>query len=330
MNLRLVLASLFLSWSAFASAQKINGVSLVGHPTPVEQSCFDQIEETNANWVALMPYAFVRQNSGDLIYNTDRQWWGEKAEGVQKCVEMAKSNNMKVMIKPHLWIGHGAYTGDLEFETEEDWITWESNYREYILLYARMSEEYQLDLFCIGTELETFVTERLEFWSALIRDVRQVFSGKLVYAANWDEYQRFPFWKELDYIGVDAYFPLDENQTPITSDIIKSWQPHYQELKAFSMSKSLQVLFTEFGYRSVDFTTRRPWESHRNESLNLEAQTNALDAIFNVFWPEHWFAGGFLWKWHAEDEKIDPNQNNRFTPQNKPAEEVVRKWFAWK
>jgi hypothetical protein len=90
----------------------------------------------------------------------------------------------------------------------------------------------------------------------------------------------------------------------------------------------MQVMFTEFGYRSVNHTTRRPWESHRDESLNLTAQANALEAIFNVFWPEHWFAGGFLWKWHAEDEKIDPNQNNRFTPQNKPAEAVVRKWFA--
>ncbi|MEN8835030.1 MAG: glycoside hydrolase, partial [Polaribacter sp.] len=89
------------------------------------------------------------------------------------------------------------------------------------------------------------------------------------------------------------------------------------------------ILFTEFGYRSIDYTAKKPWEYSRQQgNVNLKAQQNALQALYNQFWTEEWFAGGFLWKWFHNQEQVGGLKNNRFTPQNKPAEELIRQLYS--
>jgi len=53
-----------------------------------------------------------------------------------------------------------------------------------------------------------------------------------------------------------------------------------------------------------------------------------LQAIHNQFWKEEWFAGGFVWKWFYSHDKVGGEKNNRFTHQNKPAEELIRKLYG--
>ena len=62
--------------------------------------------------------------------------------------------------------------------------------------------------------------------------------------------------------------------------------------------------------------------------INLLNQSNALQVIFDEFWKEDWFAGGFLWKWFLDHENSGGKNNNRFTIQNKPAEEIVKLNYA--
>ncbi|MEL6919167.1 MAG: glycoside hydrolase, partial [Bacteroidota bacterium] len=63
-------------------------------------------------------------------------------------------------------------------------------------------------------------------------------------------------------------------------------------------------------------------------AVNFEGQVNASKAIFEEFWKEEWFAGGFIWKWFIDHENVGGNTCNRFTPQNKPAEEVMRQFYS--
>ncbi|MCH2218572.1 MAG: glycoside hydrolase, partial [Flavobacteriales bacterium] len=82
---------------------------------------------------------------------------------------------------------------------------------------------------------------------------------------------------------------------------------------------------------SMDYMGKRPWDSRRIEgSVNLDAQSNGLNAIYQQFWKEDWFAGGFVWKWFANYEQAGGRNNNRFTPQNKPAEQVLKQLFGTK
>ena len=59
-------------------------------------------------------------------------------------------------------------------------------------------------------------------------------------------------------------------------------------------------------------------------SVNLDAQTNATKALFDTVWKEDWFAGGYLWKWFINHEEVGGVENNQFTPQNKPVEEILK------
>ena len=87
-------------------------------------------------------------------------------------------------------------------------------------------------------------------------------------------------------------------------------------------------MFTEFGYRSIDYAAKAPWTVDRiEENVNLEAQVNTTKALFEAFWKEDWFAGGFVWKWFINHDKVGGIDNNRFTPQNKPAETLIKEHY---
>lgn len=104
--------------------------------------------------------------------------------------------------------------------------------------------------------------------------------------------------------------------------------PHKKEIEKVQKQYAKEVLFTEFGYRSVDFATKQPWDSSKIDGqVNLQVQQNGLKAIYNIFWKENWFAGGFLWKWFHNHEKAGGLDNNRFTPQNKPTQQLIKQLY---
>ena len=237
--------------------------------------------------------------------------------------ELLKLNNISLMIKPQIWVSHGVFTGDISMNSDKEWLAFEKQYSEFILTYAKAASDLEAELFCIGTELKTVVRERPLYWKSLIKDVRKIYKGKITYAANWDSYDAVTFWKDIDYIGVDAYFPLCNSKTPTSDECKLGWQRHKEKLKSLAASENKKILFTEYGYCSTDYAAKEPWNPPRGK-VNLEAQKNALKALHNEFWKEDWFAGGYIWKWYHDHENSGGHEQSRFTPQNKPAEEVLK------
>ena len=134
----------------------------------------------NANYAALMPFGFMRAvDDPYLVFNSERQWFGERKEGVQQYIDELRKQDIEVMLKPQLWISNGAYTGHLEMATEAEWRQFEMHYREFILTFARQATKAKVPIFCIGTELERFIAHRPDFWFELIAEVRQIYPGKL-------------------------------------------------------------------------------------------------------------------------------------------------------
>jgi len=233
------------------------------------------------------------------------------------------------MLKPQIWVWRGDYTGELKMNSEADWRQLEDSYKDFILDFAKLAEKDGIEIFCIGTELEAFIKHRPEYWRKLISEIRLVYKGKLTYAANWDEYKRVPFSDMLDIIGIDTYFPISESKSPTLEEAKEGWQQWKTELKTFSEKESKRILFAEYGYRSVDFSGKEPWKSNREmNSVNLEAQLNLLEGMYQSVWEEDWFAGGFLWKWFISHEKAGDAEDSQFTPQNKPAEAIVEKYYS--
>ncbi|MEM1002244.1 MAG: glycoside hydrolase [Bacteroidota bacterium] len=308
---------------------KINGVSFVANRIAVNSEHINPILRINANAAAVMPFGFIRNlNHPEIIYNTDRQWFGETKEGARQYISELYKAGISVMLKPQIWIWRGEFTGALIMTNEEDWKTLENSYSKFILEYAALAEEMQVEVFCIGTELEQFINNRPEYWSNLIGEIKSVYKGQLTYAANWDEYRRTPFWGQLDYIGIDAYFPISEEQTPSVANCLKGWEIQKVELEDFLMKFDRPILFTEYGYRSVDYTAKEPWRYDRSmSSINLEAQCNATEALFQSVWAEPWFAGGYIWKWFVKHDEVGGPENNQFTPQNKPVEKIIADYY---
>ncbi|MDX1464030.1 MAG: glycoside hydrolase, partial [Marinirhabdus sp.] len=283
---------------------KIKGVSYVASGDATTEAQVAKVTALNANYAAVMPFGFIRDlNTPEIVFNTERQWYGERLDGVTQYVEKLHEQDLKVMMKPQIWIWRGEFTGYLTMDSEEDWIILEESYKAFILLYAELASELNVEIFCIGTELELFIVQRPKFWDDLISEVKSIYRGKLTYAANWDEYTRVPFWSDLDYIGVDGYFPVSEEQTPTVAVAKKGWQPWKAEMKRLSDSVNRPILFTEYGYRNIDYAGKEPWKSDRSDiGHNNVAQVNLYHAFFEEIHPEPWFAGSFIWKWFIDHE----------------------------
>ncbi len=333
MNYRIFICFLFFGISIFSCAQKeskINGVSFVASRDTLTQKHIKPILSLKSNSASIMPFGFIRDlEHPEIKYNSEKQWFGEKVSGAKHYIKELQKNKIEIMLKPQIWIWRGEFTGNLKMKSEEDWISLENSYRSFILDYAKLADETNVEIFCIGTELEQFVLNRPAFWLQLILDIKKVYKGKLTYAANWDEYKRVPFWKELDYIGVDGYFPLSETLTPTIEEAKVGWAQWKIEMETLSVSVNKKILFTEFGYRSVDFSGKEPWNSdYTLKGVNFEAQTNLFNALFEEIWKEDWFAGGYLWKWFINHNDVGGLEDNMFTPQNKPVESLIKSNYS--
>ncbi|WP_299102105.1 glycoside hydrolase [uncultured Winogradskyella sp.] len=308
---------------------KINGVSFVASRDVIDETHVNPIVEVNANFAAVMPFGFISDlDHPEIQHNTNRQWYGETKPGTKQYIEELRKKDIKVMIKPQIWVRRGEFTGLIKMSSEENWKTLEDTYKNFILLYAKLAKEVNAEILCIGTELELFVKHRPKYWFNLIEEIKTIYTGKLTYAANWDEFKRTPFWDKLDFIGVDAYFPVSNEKTPTLEDCLEGWKTHKPIIEKVSKDHDKPILFTEYGYRSVDFSGREPWASDRDmDEVNLEAQVNTTKALYETFWKEPWFAGGFIWKWFHRHDEVGGEDNSRFTPQNKPAEAVIKAYY---
>jgi hypothetical protein len=309
----------------------MNGVSLVAPPKKFDENPFNSIEKINADWVAIMPYAFTDTKSPEVIFDSPKQWWGERSEGIKSTIEYARQSGMKILLKPHVWVQGQGWAGDFRLGNDTDWETWEDSYMEYIMHYASLAESAKVEAFCIGLELKYVVKERAAFWNVLIAQVRKVYSGKITYAANWDNFQVIPFWDKLDFIGINAYFPLSQEDQPTSSELYDAWEEHKIALRKLSEMHKKGIVLTEYGYRSIDKAAGNQWEleHHRkhNGKSNYEIQKEAYLALYKSLWDEPWIRGGFLWKWYPNEIEMTHSHNSDYTPQGKPTEKVIKDWY---
>ena len=252
-------------------------------------------------------------------------------KSVIHAIETAHALGMNVMLKPHLDIldtSDGSWRGEISCSTDRDWKAWFEAYRDFIVYYARIAREHKVEIYCIGTELTSVATTRGQMWKDIvIKPVRAVYKGTLTYAANWnEEYQHVKFWDALDYVGIDAYFPLTEEETPTFEEIMKGWEPWVKEMDEFQKTVNKPIIFPEVGYCSANWTAKTPWEEIAGGPINLELQANCYRAVFETFWSKEWFYGVYWWRW-GTNVRFGGTGNRGYSPQNKPAKDVVSEWY---
>jgi hypothetical protein len=304
---------------------EMKGMSFVGMNHVVNESHITPLGDIYCNWISQMPFAFGEINSTQVTFNHPHQWWGESDDGIITTTLLTQAKGIKTMMKPQIWMS-GTYTGEFSLTNDNDWKIWEKNYLKFIMHFAHLSDSLNIEMFCIGTELKQVVEKRPDFFITVIDSIKTFYTGKLVYAANWNEYKQVHFWNKLDYIGIDAYFPLSSASNPTLAELKTSWTTAQQEIDRYRKTIGKDVIFTEIGYKSVDKCAYEPWNP-ASEKVNLTAQSNATLAFFEVFNSIDWFKGSFFWKWYPKHHSSGGHNNTDYTPQNKPVEAIIKKWY---
>ncbi|MEO9872637.1 glycoside hydrolase family 113 [Ekhidna sp.] len=313
------------------SDQKIRGMHFFGR---VDSLKIIELTKGNIEHLILIPYADQKDYNVPMSKLSEERI-ERRDSSYRRTINVCQKMGIDVIIKPHIWISDpsdGKWRADIWMESEEDWQEWESNYTQFILTYAKLSERFGLPLFCIGNEYYLSTTKRPDYWRSLIRKVRKVYSGKLVYGANWDrEYIEILFWDELDYIGIQAYFPLADTELPEYNQIHDGWNVHLKEIQSVSEKFGKEIIFTELGYKSTPDAAQYPWGwenfvENQFQRISTKTQTYCYQAFFEKVWVQDWFAGVMIWQWQSRDS--GETLNHYFTVKGKPAFNELAKGFS--
>ncbi len=285
---------------------KIQAVTLDARNQP-SKAMLPKLRELGITHVTLVQFGFQQSvEQTEIRMNPDAWWYSESDRGAKEIAQSADSLGMKIILKPHLWLGgyhaEGQPRNEIKYADEESWTAWEADYTGFLMHYAHLAEEVGAEILVIGTELARSAHERPQYWRGLIENIRSVYQGKLTYAANWwEEYEHIEFWDMLDYVGVQAYFELSDDPDPTSIMLAEGWNSHKEVLSSLSAQLKRPVLFTEIGYRNVADAAAQPWRwPSRNEADQAMADDDLQAQLYTVFfdevWNESWFSGAILWK----------------------------------
>jgi hypothetical protein len=299
-----------------------------------EPDLLPRLHDLGVTHVTLVSFGWQRAADDPQVrIDTSDGWYSESHRGIRALARQADTLGMGVILKPHIWIGgydDKQDRSEIGFDSPKNWTRWETSYRRFLLLYARLAAEIDADVLVLGTELSSVATSRPQFFRALADTVRTVYDGKLTYAANWhEEYRKIAFWDALDYVGVQAYFPLVDTADPSLDTLRARWRTHRQALAEVHRRTDRPVLLTEVGYRSARTAAAAPWRWPEREDESVPAdsalQARCYRAFLSTMRDTPWFTGAVIWKWHPRGAEQDPTA---FTPQGKPAERVLYRWFT--
>lgn len=295
---------------------------------PVEATDLAPLRDLGVSWISQTPFGWAPSlTSTEVRFSGDRGMWGETDAGLAKTAVAARALGIKTLLKPHLWVRHGAWQGDIAFSTDAEWAAWFASYEAFIVHYAELAEASGVDALAVGTELAK-TSGRTADWKKLIARVRGVFHGRLTYCANWnEEIEQVGFWDALDFIGVQAYYPLATTDDPDKLEILAAWAPIAKKLEALGRRTGRPVVFTEVGFKSHAGALKEPWVWDTTGAVDYDLQRDAYAAMFETFWARPWFGGTFVWKWHPTPRSAARAERD-FTPQGKPALAVIKAWYS--
>lgn len=252
-------------------------------------------------------------------------------EALGRLCDLATANGLRVILMPIVLLENPRnkeWRGKIIPEGH-DWDTWFKRYTRFIVHFARIAERHKVAVLMVGSELiktETY-TDR---WLKVIEEVRQNYRGALGYSANWDHYQttKIGFWPQLDYVGMTSYYELADGPNPSAEEVDENWGAFKKEILAFQAEVKKPIIFTEVGWCSQEGAAHEGWNYYANQKAT-EAGHREQALLYEAFlraWDREPGIGGIIW-WEWNTSMGGPGDYN-YTPRGKPAEEVLRKWFA--
>lgn len=281
--------------------------------------------DLGANSIGLGSVSIIDLSTGEV-----REWISAEgynrtasAASVEEAIADAEAKGLDVFLKPQIHALNPAsyrYTGTEYSNLTDrnlaltDPAAFFAGYQIYILEWAKLAEQYHIPLLSIGNEmLAATKPEYTAYWDDIIASVREVYGGKLTYAALTDvqyplnsEVLQIQFWDKLDYVSVDIYpdFPTGII-TPTVAQLDSLWvtQGWKTYLSAVAASTGKPIVFTETGSPSFVGAANR---SIFTDALIGKADTQT-DMVTQANWYQSfmdtwagsmkpdWLVGTFFW-----------------------------------
>ncbi len=248
----------------------------------------------------------------------DFDYFSASIPSIEHAIDQIHAQGMRVMLKPMVNLRNGVWRANIHPSA-----AWFAEYGSFMNDWATFAEDQGVELLSVGCELKN--TESWQSsWRSVVADVRTRYSGPLTYSADHSSYSSVGWWDDLDYVGIDAYFPLSTVNDPTPAQLTASWRGLATTIESWRAGQGLtqNVLFTEVGYRSADGATHAPWDYSTSGTVDLQEQADAYSALLGVMTDRSWFDGAFWWNWETNPNAGGASDDG-YTPQHKPAQDIV-------
>lgn len=288
-----------------------------------------EVADLGADTVLLVVPAW-QDHAGSLDLHMDAHKTPD-AQEVGKLCDLARDHGLRVILMPIVLLSNprnNEWRGRI-VPSDRDWNAWFKRYTQFVLHFAKTAERHRAEVFMVGSELIK-AEPYTEQWRRIIAEVRQHYRGKLAYSANWDHYQidKIGFWPELDYVGMTSYYELAAGPNPTIEELDAKWAKFKERILTFQREVRKPIIFTEVGWCSQEGAAHEGWNYYANQNAT-EAGHREQALLYESFiktWARAPGVGGIIW-WEWDLTK-GGDDDHGYTPRGKPAERILREWFA--
>lgn len=264
---------------------------------------------------------WFQDNATSSVITEDFNYYSASEPSVRYAIREIHMRGMKALLKPMVDLRDGNWRGTIPPSG-----AWFRAYGAFIDHWAVIATQEGVDYLCVGCEFNAN-QQSTNAWRKIVAGVRALYRGTITYASNWDSYTDVGWWDAVDFVGIDAYFPLTTVADPPQSMLNAAWNTRANTIGGWLTHKypNKQLAFTEVGYQSELGTNMTPW-SVSGGPVDVTEQRDCYRALLQAMWNRPWWRGAFWWNWETDPNAGGPNDTG-FTPQGKPAEAIVRDYY---
>lgn len=247
-------------------------------------------------------------------------------ENIATFIREAKRRGFTVLLRPVLdeqsLTSTGHWRGSI---APADLDAWFESYGGLLVRAARVADAEGADILAVGTELTSLHDERRR-WRSLISGIRRSFDGQVTYATNWDATapaHHPAFVEALDFLSVDAFFPLEAAPDAGVSELVEAWRPWIREVRRLGPPLG-EIVFTEVGVRAQEGAHRRPYVWEHDAPPSAGAQRRYYAAACAALGDR---IGGLYWWMVDIHHPTEAPSVEDFSPLGKPAERELARCF---
>lgn len=217
-----------------------------------------------------------------------------------------------------------AWRGTIEPQGIDSWF---ASYRKLLMPYAEAAQAGHAATFVIGTELESL--ERASNWTGLVRSIKSVYSGQLVYDENFDEFAIGNVHLPLKTYDVDAYPRFSLPDSASVKRLARAWDDW---LGTHPLTVRRKLTLSEIGIDAVAGSYPDPavWIGTVHSPIDTRVQANWYRAVCRAVQRERVGGGLYWWEVSFDADPAHPGlwQSDRLTFLGRPAQLVIKGCFA--